>query len=454
MDGRQIKASASLQMRLSLSLSLVILAVALVAGAFSFYAAFDEAHEWQDNVLRQVVVLSGEQHPIMARKGRGATMAKDMDNDPIIVQFIRPTQVSSKNSMVKDFVLPDNLPEGIQTVQIGKDTYRIFIKNLGSGERLAVVQSTGERDEMARDGALRTLLPFLILVPVLLFIIGKIIRQILAPVTVVAGEIDTRKELELHPIVPDMLPIEIRPFVIAINRLFDRIRQSMELQRRFVADAAHELRSPLTALSLQAERLANTELSVTAQERLADLREGIERSRILLNQLLAFARAQATVDQTVKPVSVQHIFRLVLENLMPLAEVKDIDIGVVGATDVKVNVSEMDLITLIRNLVTNAIQYIPPGGRIDLSVEKTSKGVVINVKDNGPGISDEERKRVFDPFYRILGNDETGSGLGLSIVQAIADRIGAIVRLENSDNNSKTGLSVTVVFCNDETSWN
>ena len=450
MDGRQIKTSASLQERLSLSLSLVILAVALVAGAFSFYAAFDEAHEWQDNVLRQVAVLSGEQSQTMANKGRDDSLAKDMDNDPIIVRFTRPAQGPSKNNTLKGFVLPDNLPEGIQTVQIGKDTYRIFIKNLDSGEQLAVVQGTGERDEMARDGALQTLLPFLILVPVLLFIIGKIIRQILAPVTDVAGEIDTRKELELHPIVPDMLPVEIRPFVIAINRLFDRIRQSMELQRRFVADAAHELRSPLTALSLQAERLANTELSETAQERLTDLRKGIERSRALLNQLLALARAQATVDQMVKPISVQRIFRLVLENLMPLAEAKDIDIGVVGTTDAKINVSEMDLITLVRNLVTNAIQYIPPGGRIDLSVEKTSKGVVVNVKDNGPGISDEDRERVFDPFYRILGNDETGSGLGLSIVQAIAERIGAVVRLENSDKNSKTGLWVTVTFCNDE----
>lgn len=443
MDGYKIKGSASLRLRLSLSLSLVIFAVAVTAGTFSFYAALDEAHEWQDHVLRQVAILSAGQ-PQTAGQSHNINPPDGTDGDPIIVQMIKPMQTSSDNN--PDLVLPDNLPEGIQTVRIGNITYRLFVTTLASGERLAVGQSTGERDEMARDGALRTLLPFLILVPLLLFVVGNIIRRILRPVTLVAQEIDQRGERELHSISHEGLPDEIRPFVTAINRLLDRAGQSMLLQRRFVADAAHELRSPLTALSLQAERLANTELSAAAQERLTDLRRGIERSRALLNQLLALARAQSTVDQTVGSLSVQRVFRLVLENLMPLAEAKSLDIGVVGTIDAGVRVREIDLVTLVKNLVTNAIQYTPAGGRIDLSVDQTPEDVIIKVKDTGPGIPDGDRGRVFDPFYRILGNDENGSGLGLSIVQTIAARIGATITLADSDNSLKTGLCVTVVL--------
>jgi two-component system OmpR family sensor kinase len=218
----------------------------------------------------------------------------------------------------------------------------------------------------------------------------------------------------------------------------------MDIQRRFVADAAHELRSPLTALSLQAERLADAEMSETARERLATLRRGIERGRALMDQLLTLARAQSTVATLSNQVSVQQVFRRALESLIPLAEAKNIDIGVESELDPMVLTDETGLVTIVKNLLDNAIRYTPSGGRIDLAVDVTDHHVILQVRDTGAGIPAEEQSRVFDPFYRAPGSDEKGSGLGLAIVQAIADRIGADVSVGYAAEQSKIGLCVNV----------
>jgi two-component system OmpR family sensor kinase len=232
---------------------------------------------------------------------------------------------------------------------------------------------------------------------------------------------------------------------MAINRMLGRMGKAMDTQRRFVADAAHELRSPLTALSLQAERLAEADMSDEARKRLGDLRQGIRRGRSLLEQLLALARAQSSAESPAAPVSIQDMYRRVLEDLMPMAEAKQIDIGVEGREDAQVWVGALDMTTLLRNLVDNAIRYTPEGGRIDLSVSVAKGEAVLRVEDTGPGIGLVERDRVFDPFYRTLGNEQSGSGLGLSIVQAIARRIGANIRLGFSDAEKQTGLRVDLI---------
>lgn len=342
--------------------------------------------------------------------------------------------------------LPSTLRDGIQTLGVTDTSYRIWVKTLASGERIAVAQQTRVRDEAARDGALRTLMPFLVLVPVLLLVVANLVRKIFQPVVALSLEIDQRSEQELHPFMAESLPSEVRPFVVAINRLLGRVSQAMDAQRRFVADAAHELRSPLTALSLQAERLADAEMPDTARQRLATLRHGIERGRALLEQLLTLARVQSGAGVPHTGVSVQQVVRRVLEDLMLLAEAKQIDLGVSGGLDAQVLAHEMDLVTLVKNLVDNAIRYTPCGGRIDLELRSGPGQVVLRISDTGPGIPLEEHGRVFDPFYRVLGSDVLGSGLGLSIVQVIAQRIGAQVLLGYANQDTHTGLAVQVVF--------
>jgi two-component system OmpR family sensor kinase len=195
---------------------------------------------------------------------------------------------------------------------------------------------------------------------------------------------------------------------------------------------------------LQAGRLAEAEMSDIARARLITLQRGIERGQNLLNQLLNLAKAQATPDFPQSPVSVQEVYRRVLEDLMPLAEAKRIDVGVEGAHDAQVLVNELDMMAMVKNLVDNAIRYTSAGGRVDLSVTTLEGRAVLSIQDNGPGIALTERERVFDPFYRTLGSDQIGSGLGMSIVKTISDRIGAEIQLGFSDQLNSTGLCVCI----------
>lgn len=447
MDGLKRRLKESVQFKLSFTLSLVILVVAIVAGAFSFMSAFDEAHELQDDVLRQVAQLMDQQGLSLVPPTTGAHLKDTDEESRVIVQRLGEANPSAATVDAGGVLpLPMTLADGLHTLEVGGETFRVLVKTTAAGERIAVAQEAGFRNEIARDGALRTVMPFLILVPVLLLIVADLVRKMFLPIAALSKEIDQRAEQELHPVEDHHLPVEVRPFAVAINRLLARVSQSMESQRRFVADAAHELRSPLTALSLQAERLADAEMSDLARERLTVLRQGIERGRNLLDQLLTLAKAQSAADLPQSPVSVQSIYRRVLEDLMPLAEAKHIDIGVEGILDAQVWASELDMIAVVKNLVDNAIRYTPEGGQVDLSVEVSDGKAGLRIQDNGPGIPLAERDRVFDPFYRTLGSEQIGSGLGLSIVQTIADRIGAEIHLDFSDQVKQTGLSVVILI--------
>ena len=442
MDGFKARLKDSIQLRLSLWLSLSILIIAIVAGVFSFSTAYNEAHALQDDILRQVAILFDQQRVLAHRSERGGNR-----DSRVIVQFLTnnaasPTELAAQAVLP----LPLTLSDGMNTLTVNRLQYRVFVNTLPSGDRFAVAQETDVRDEIARNSALRTIMPFLILMPTLLFVIAHLVRKMLQPISSLAVEIDLRGDEELHPVRQDHIPSEIRPFVTAINRLLKRVALSMDTKRRFIADAAHELRSPLTALSLQAERLAGADMSEAARERLDALRQGIDRGRNLLDQLLTLARAQAETAAPKKLISVQQIYRSVLEDLMPLAEAKQIDIGVEGENDIQLLVDEIDLRTVVKNLVDNAIRYTPVGGRIDLSVAMGSGHYILEFRDSGPGIPPSEHERVFDSFHRVLGTGEIGSGLGLSIVKAITDRIGARVQLGFADELNQRGLCVKVLL--------
>ncbi|WP_186209754.1 sensor histidine kinase [Burkholderia gladioli] len=427
----------SLQLRLSAWLSVMVLLAALVAGLASFFASFHEANELQDWQLEQVAAMMTPH--VLAEMERDGIVGKRMET----VHHKPELVVQRLDAGGGTLALPASLPDGVQDVKVAGVDWRLVVRTLDAGTRVAVGQQTAGRNDVAESSALAATAPLIVFVPVLVLVLGYVVRRMLAPLRALSAHVDGRDSRDLSSLSDAGLPDEIRPFVVALNRLLDRVGQSVAAQRRFIADAAHELRSPLTALSLQAERLEPLTLATPAHERVLALRRGLARGSALVEQLLNFARVQDAPDAADQRLSVAQQCRAVLEDLMPLADRKRIDIGVVALDEGEVLARPLDLRMLVRNLVDNAIRYTPEGGRIDLAVRAGEDRVELSVADSGPGIAPAERERVFDAFYRIVGNEAIGSGLGLAIVRTIVERIGARIEL---DDVEPSGLRVTVML--------
>jgi two-component system OmpR family sensor kinase len=241
------------------------------------------------------------------------------------------------------------------------------------------------------------------------------------------------------------LPDEVRPLVQELNLLFGRVRTAFEAQQHFVADAAHELRSPLAALKLQALSLDRAEDAHARAVAIGRLTAGIERATRLVEQLLVLARQESGgAEQKFDSVNLADLAKRTMGDMVGAAQARHIDLGLVHVDEASVAGQGDALLILLRNLIDNAIKYTPAGGSVDVEVRQTERGPVLCVEDSGPGISPEERERVFSRFYRVPGSSAGGSGLGLAIIKAIAERHGATLALEQSERLG--GLKVKVEF--------
>jgi len=436
--------TASLQYRLSASISLAVLAVAGSAAAFTFATALNDANLAQDKQLRQTAgIVSRLQAEPGALAPRPAMRGISLE-ERIVVRFLG-ADAGPAGGQAPHFSQP--MPDGLQTVVSGNESWRVFVRTDAHGVRVAVAQQTSVRNAAARRSALRALIPFAFLAPVLLVLVALLVRKLFAPLRALAVQVGARRHDDASALAAVGLPREVQPFVAEINRLLGRVGLAMQRQRRFIADAAHELRTPLAAMTLQSERLAAASMPDEARRRTLALAEGLKRTRLMLDQLLALARSQGGGGQTGAQAALGPTVRLVIEDLYPLAQERGIDLGVVHPGDALVAAAPVDLHMLVKNLVENAIRYTPPGGRVDVSVLPAEGGAELVVDDTGPGIPEPERMRVFDAFYRILGNGEQdGSGLGLAIVKAVADQAGASVTLGDAPSRQGQGLRVRVRF--------
>jgi two-component system OmpR family sensor kinase len=245
-------------------------------------------------------------------------------------------------------------------------------------------------------------------------------------------QVATRAASDLSPLSAEGVPEEVKPLVGELNALFARVQGTLEAQTHFVADAAHELRSPLTALKLQLQAAERARDEAARQEALGELRSGIERSIALVEQLLALARLEGKSEQRSEPVDLEDLARQAVSDLLPSAHAKRIDLGLATSEPVQVTGSRESLHLILRNLLDNALKYTPAGGRVDIALGRDAQGAWLAVEDSGPGIPEADRERVFDRFYRVAGNGAEGSGLGLAIVRTVAERLGAQVQLGQS----------------------
>lgn len=424
----------SIQAKLTFTLVLVTLLTASITGVSTAYKAFYAAYQLQDDWLIQTARFLSLRSALAEK-----IPLNDEDNQIYIQTNLTPPHGK--------YFIPflDQLYEGFYTININKKEFRVYVRQI-KNLKFAVMQETEFRTKQAIKATWATILPFLIFIPLVILLGIVVINFAFIPLRRLSSAIKQRQENDLSVIPLAKTPYEVHNFIEAINHLLKRVDKSVKEQQQFIANAAHELRSPMTVLSLQAERLATHTVPNETKQQINQLVDAIQRNRHLLDQLLSFARSQAqTSPDNLTAISIKHTFKQVIETLLPLAEQKHIDIGVVSEQDCSVKIRETDLFTMIKILLENAILYTPDQSFVDLAVEKIGKQIVISVEDNGLGIPEEEYDKVLKPFYRILGTQQQGTGLGLAIVNTLVQHYHGTIMLKPAQQYPH-GLRVELHF--------
>jgi len=421
-----------------------VLFVGAVGGWFVYRNALAEADVFFDYHLRQTALLLSDQPveyqltpEIPQTTAEYDFVVQVWTLDGVRIYLSRPHAV-----------LPAITTLGFSTVSTSEGRWRVFGVQAAT-KVIQVAQPMRVRERQAVELALRTLTPFVLLMPMLVIFIWFAVGHVLEPVRRLTSLVQSRKVTALDPLPADNLPGEVQPLVGALNDLLGRLGAALERERGFLADAAHELRTPLTALHLQMGTLARATNEAERADAMEKLSAGVQRAIRLVEQLLSLARQEPRADTARRRLRFDDLAREVVAEMIPLADARKIDLGISASQPAYVLGDSDALRTLVRNLVDNAVRYTPTEGTVDVSVQDsdepgTSHGTVLRVVDTGPGIPPDERKRVFDRFYRPPGTAPPGSGLGMAIVKAIADAHGATIVLDTDPNTR--GLSVTVSF--------
>ena len=430
------RSTGSIRRRLLLVL-ISAMTVVMLAGAWATYrAAREEANILFDYHLEQIALSLRNQ------TFQGATEALVGDKTLDFVIRVWDRDGLSIYASRKHRSLPDIARLGFATESTSEGAWRVYALQF-HGETIAVAQPMSVRAKLAAETALHTMIPFLILLPLLALLIWWVVSRELRPLSSLAQSVGARSAAALEALDEASVPEEVLPLVHALNDLLLRLKTAIQTQRDFVADAAHELRTPLTALQLQAQLLERSAGEIDRQAALSNLKQGLERTSHTVRQLLTLARQEpGAAERPLAPVVLAELVQRVVGEHASLAVARDIDLGVASADPVATVMGDADaLATLLANLISNALRYTPAGGVVDVSCGNTSAGPYLEVADSGPGIPPAERERVFDRFYRRGGETSTGSGLGLAIVRTVAERHGAVVELGDS---ASMGLRVRV----------
>ena len=433
----------SLRARLLGLLLLAILLTALAQAFVVYGQARDEADSIFDYHMQQMAqaLRTGVAMPDLPAIDEEFTGDRGFD---FLVQVWTNDGLSVFQSRA-GAALPQRAVLGFSEVRVRNTPYRVFSMQTRS-QVIQVAQDMRPRRAMARSLAWRTMAPILWMAPLLMLVAWWAVSASLRPVARVRAQVASRKADELSSVAEEGLPDEIRPLVHELNLLFDRVRSAFDAQQHFVSDAAHELRSPLAALRLQAQGLQRARDDEARHLALDRLLAGIDRATRLVEQLLLLARQEAgtAAGSPPQPVQMQDLVRTGVAEAHAQAQLKRIDLGM-GATDGgQLSAQPEALRILLRNLLDNALKYTPEGGRVDVSLQREGAFLTLAVDDSGPGIAEDERSRVVDRFYRVQGASAGGSGLGLAIVNAIARSHGA--KLVLGESKALGGLRVELRF--------
>jgi len=428
----------SIRLRLILTLILLLALVSIFVAGLTYRRVLTETSDLFDYQLRQMALSLRAQVTLAPR----IEVPPDQGDSDFIVQiwdlfgarvyFSRPGL-----PLINQAVL------GYADLKLGGEGWRGYGLQTAQGV-IEIAQPLRVRARIARAAAMRLIAPLLLVLPIMVACVIWIVGRGLGPLRQLTAEVQRRDAGSLAPLAAADLPQEIAPLVAELNRLLARLSAAFATQRAFIADAAHELRSPLTALRLQAQLLERAPDESARSEARSRLAAAIERATHLVQQLLTLARSEPQQQVASRePLELGSAVAEALKDSHALALAKSIELSLEAAPALMIRAERDGLHALLRNLVDNAVRYTPPGGRVQVCTRAAAERAIVAVSDTGPGIPPEDRERVFDRFYRRSAAQEGGTGLGLAIVKAVADRHGAPVRLGEAPGG---GLRVEVSF--------
>lgn len=428
----------SIRARLLAALIVLVALVSVLDAVVTYRRVLSETSILFDYQLRQMALSLRSQISLAPR----IEVPPDQSDTDFVVQiwdsFGARTYLSRPGlPLINQTVL------GYADMQLRGQAWRAYGLQTADGV-IQIAQPVRVREALARATAVRVTLPLILLLPILLIAVAWSVRRGLQPLEYLTSEVQRRDVRSLEPLGEDNLPREIAPLVGELNRLLARLRDAFGAQRAFIADAAHELRSPLTALRLQLQLLERAADEAARLEARTRLGAAIERAVHLVEQLLALARSEPQESGgEFGRVDLAGIAAAAITDTHDLALARHIDLGLDAESEVWVQGDAEALRILARNLLDNAARYTPLYGSVQVRCRSTPGGVLLEVDDTGPGIAAADRDRVFDRFYRRADAQESGTGLGLAIVKAVAARHGAHIALDEGPNG---GLRVAVTF--------
>jgi len=429
---------SSMRARLLAAVLGMLALAALLVGGVTYRNVRAEAEALFDYQLRQMALSLRDQGEVAP--AQASALADEQ------LDFVVQVWTSDGRALYASrahAVLPQRAQLGLADVVVGGQVWRSYSVAIPS-RVIQVSQPLAIRRKLAADAAYSAVLPLLLTAPFIAAAAWWLTSLALRPLQRVAAGVRQRDEQSLEPLPTAGLPDEVAPLVTALNALLQRLGRSLDTQRAFVADAAHELRSPLTALKLQLQLLKRSGSEADRATAIDALAAGIERAARLVEQLLALARTEPGAGATaLQRLDLSELVREAVADTVPLALARGIRFELFADAPVAIDGDRAALAVLVRNLADNAVRYSPPGARVELRVAQPDGVATLQVDDSGPGIPPAERERVFDRFYRRAATDEPGSGLGLAIVRGVAQRHGATVVLSDSPLG---GLRVNLRF--------
>jgi two-component system OmpR family sensor kinase len=420
----------SLRNRLTFWFTCLLTIVGVGGGIVAYVMARQDPDSFLDDQLRQIAIYAGD----------FATGSNDPLNTSIDASDIVVVQVwDGGNQLIRvspeGFDLPRQPSTGFSDLTLRDERWRTY--TLTEKDRtVQVSQRAAVREELALNAAWSAMIPSLLFIPVGWLVVRWLVGRMLRPIDRIAEDLNRRGPIAFRAPPLGEIPVEIIPLVRAMTEALARLREAIVFQRRFISDAAHHFRTPLTALRLQIGSLKANAVA-DHPEVIADMELGVRRMSTLTNQLLVLARSESlqevAASETVIPVV--PALREVIAAIIPLAQEKDVELAMRSEIDPHVRANHDALITLLSNIADNAVRYSVPGARVDFSLHIVGDQVVVEVADNGPGLPEEMLTEVFKRFFRHKDTGE-GSGLGLSIARALAERLNGSILLQNRKDRS------------------